>query len=66
MAWRQGRPSMRPVIEVSSGQGRGLVALAIQYGHLRTAMSGAYASRSRDGIHEDSQGAWMDGLVFRV
>ncbi|MDT7847361.1 hypothetical protein [Streptomyces justiciae] len=30
----------------------GLVALAIQYGHLRTAISGAYASRSRDGIHD--------------
>jgi hypothetical protein len=30
----------------------GLVALAIQYGHLRTAMSGHYASRSRDGIHD--------------
>jgi len=30
----------------------GLVALAIQYGHLRTAVSAGYASRSRDGIHE--------------
>ncbi|RSN60584.1 hypothetical protein DMH01_14890 [Amycolatopsis sp. WAC 04182] len=30
----------------------GLVALAIQYGHLRTAISGAYASRGRGGIHE--------------
>ncbi|GAA2774060.1 integrase [Kitasatospora cinereorecta] len=30
----------------------GLVALAIQYGHLRTAMSAGYASRSRDGIHD--------------
>ncbi|MEN8656178.1 integrase [Streptomyces sp. 21So2-11] len=31
----------------------GLVALAIQYGHLRTTMvSEGYASRSRDGIHE--------------
>lgn len=30
----------------------GLVALAIQYGHLRTAMSGHYASRGRDGIHD--------------
>ncbi|WP_326812333.1 hypothetical protein OIE62_07415 [Streptomyces scopuliridis] len=31
----------------------GLVALAIQYGHLRTALvSEGYASRSRDGIHE--------------
>ncbi|MFE2711947.1 integrase [Streptomyces mirabilis] len=29
----------------------GLVALAIQYGHLRTAVTGGYASRSRDGIH---------------
>ncbi|GAA4638993.1 hypothetical protein GCM10023196_098870 [Actinoallomurus vinaceus] len=28
----------------------GLVALAIQYGHLRTTVSGAYASRSRDGL----------------
>ncbi|HWO58947.1 MAG TPA: integrase [Umezawaea sp.] len=31
----------------------GLVALAIQYGHLRTTfVSGGYASRSRDGIHD--------------
>ncbi|APY85544.1 hypothetical protein A7J05_07305 [Streptomyces alfalfae] len=30
----------------------GLVALAIQYGHLRTSISAGYASRSRDGIHE--------------
>ncbi|WP_410585400.1 integrase [Amycolatopsis sp. lyj-108] len=30
----------------------GLVALAIQYGHLRTAISGEYASRGRGGIHE--------------
>jgi hypothetical protein len=30
----------------------GLVALAIQYGHMRTAVSGSYASRGRDGIHE--------------
>jgi hypothetical protein len=31
----------------------GLVALAIQYGHLRTALvSGGYASRSRNGIHD--------------
>ncbi|MFE0023351.1 integrase [Amycolatopsis sp. NPDC059021] len=30
----------------------GLVALAIQYGHLRTAVSGNYASRGRGGIHE--------------
>ncbi|MFJ9146584.1 integrase [Streptomyces sp. NPDC102270] len=30
----------------------GLVALAIQYGHMRTTISGGYASRSRDGIHE--------------
>lgn len=31
----------------------GLVALAIQYGHLRTTLvSEGYASRSRDGIHE--------------
>lgn len=30
----------------------GLVALAIQYGHLRTAVSGSYASRSRNGIDE--------------
>ncbi|MFC8829471.1 integrase [Streptomyces sp. NPDC057137] len=29
----------------------GLVALAVQYGHMRTAVSGAYAARSRDGIH---------------
>jgi hypothetical protein len=30
----------------------GLVALAIQYGHLRTAVSGAYATRGRGGIDE--------------
>ncbi|MFJ9530500.1 site-specific integrase [Streptomyces cyaneofuscatus] len=30
----------------------GLVALAVQYGHLRTAISGGYASRGRDGIHQ--------------
>ncbi|MFD8440475.1 integrase [Streptomyces microflavus] len=30
----------------------GLIALAIQYGHLRTAVSAGYASRSRDGIHD--------------
>ena len=30
----------------------GLVALAIQYGHLRTAVSGNYASRARGGVHE--------------
>lgn len=30
----------------------GLVALAIQYGHLRTAVSAGYAARSRDGIHK--------------
>ncbi|BEL13004.1 hypothetical protein Q0Z83_111950 [Actinoplanes sichuanensis] len=30
----------------------GLVALAIQYGHLRTAVSGGYANRGRGGIDE--------------
>ncbi|HEY1712578.1 MAG TPA: hypothetical protein VGG07_06725 [Solirubrobacteraceae bacterium] len=30
----------------------GLVALAIQYGHLRTAVSASYAQHSRDGIHD--------------
>jgi hypothetical protein len=30
----------------------GLVALAIQYGHLRTAVSAGHAGRSRDGIHK--------------
>ncbi|MGH3889414.1 MAG: hypothetical protein ACRDSZ_23115 [Pseudonocardiaceae bacterium] len=30
----------------------GLVALAIQYGHLRTAVAGSYASRGRGGIHD--------------
>lgn len=30
----------------------GLIALAIQYGHLRTSISGNYASRGRDGIHD--------------
>ncbi|WP_327724034.1 integrase [Streptomyces europaeiscabiei] len=29
----------------------GLVALAVQYGHLRTTVSAGYAARSRDGIH---------------
>ncbi|MEE1821644.1 hypothetical protein PUR61_05465 [Streptomyces sp. BE20] len=29
----------------------GTVALAVQYGHLRTALAAGYASRSRDGIH---------------
>ena len=28
------------------------MALAIQYGHLRTAVSGNYASRARGGVHE--------------
>ncbi|WP_129807790.1 hypothetical protein [Streptomyces albidoflavus] len=30
----------------------GLVALAIQYGHMRTVVSAGYASRSPDGIHD--------------
>jgi hypothetical protein len=30
----------------------GLVALAVQYGHMRTAVSGSYASRGRNGIDE--------------
>lgn len=30
----------------------GLIALAIQYGHLRTVVSEGYASRSRGGIHD--------------
>jgi hypothetical protein len=30
----------------------GLVALAIQYGHLRTSVAAGYAARSRDGIHD--------------
>ncbi|WP_328891692.1 hypothetical protein [Streptomyces sp. NBC_00316] len=30
----------------------GLVALAIQYGHLRTSVSAGYAARGRDGIHD--------------
>ncbi|MHA5052778.1 site-specific integrase [Streptomyces sp. SD15] len=30
----------------------GLVALAIQYGHMRTAMSAGYAARGRGGMHE--------------
>ncbi|UQI49854.1 integrase (plasmid) [Streptomyces sp. HU2014] len=30
----------------------GLIALAIQYGHMRTAVSAGYASRGRDGIHD--------------
>jgi integrase len=35
-----------------ANQPGGLVALAIQYGHLRTAISEGYASRVRDGIHD--------------
>ncbi|WP_079158487.1 hypothetical protein [Streptomyces caniscabiei] len=30
----------------------GLVALAIQYGHLRPSVAAGYAARSRDGIHD--------------
>jgi hypothetical protein len=30
----------------------GLVALAVQYGHMRTLISEGYAARQRDGIHE--------------
>ena len=30
----------------------GLIALAVQYGHLRTVVSQGYSSRQRDGIHE--------------
>lgn len=30
----------------------GLIALAVQYGHMRAAVSGGYASRGRGGIHE--------------
>ncbi|MCW2630817.1 hypothetical protein [Mycobacterium sp.] len=30
----------------------GLVALAVQYGHMRTLISESYAARQRDGIHE--------------
>jgi len=30
----------------------GLVALAVQYGHLRTLVSQGYSSRQRDGIHQ--------------
>ncbi|MBF6083168.1 integrase [Nocardia cyriacigeorgica] len=30
----------------------GLVALAVQYGHMRTVISEGYATRQRDGIHE--------------
>jgi hypothetical protein len=30
----------------------GLIALAVQYGHMRTAISGAYAARGRGGIHD--------------
>lgn len=35
-----------------ANQPGGLVALAVQYGHLRTAISEGYASRMRDGIHD--------------
>lgn len=35
-----------------ANQPRGLVALAIQYGHLRTAISEGYASRTRDGLQD--------------
>lgn len=30
----------------------GLIALAIQYGHIRTLVSSSYANRGRDGIHQ--------------
>ena len=35
-----------------ANQPGGLVALAVQYGHLRTAISEGYANRTRDGIQE--------------
>lgn len=35
-----------------ASQPRGLVGLAIQYGHLRTAISEGYASRTRDGLQD--------------
>ncbi|WP_158297077.1 site-specific integrase [Zhihengliuella sp. ISTPL4] len=35
-----------------ANQPGGLVALAVQYGHLRTAISEGYASRVRNGIHD--------------
>lgn len=35
-----------------ANQPGGLVALAVQYGHLRVAISEGYASRVRDGIHD--------------
>jgi len=35
-----------------ANQPGGIVALAVQYGHLRTAISESYASRVRDGIHD--------------
>jgi integrase len=45
----------------------GLVALAIQYGHMRTVVSAAYASRSREGIHDlldiETARATVDTLV---
>src|SRR4029453_3027606 len=36
----------------SPGDPGGLVALAVQYGHLRTLISEGYAARSRNGIHD--------------
>lgn len=35
-----------------ANQPGGLIALAVQYGHLRTAISEGYASRSRDGLQD--------------
>jgi hypothetical protein len=35
-----------------ANQPRGLIALAVQYGHLRTAIAEGYASRTRDGLQE--------------
>lgn len=46
------RPFRRTLAWHIARRPAGLVALAIQYGHLRTAVSAGYASRSRDGIHD--------------
>ncbi|MEU1676781.1 hypothetical protein ABZ752_32800 [Streptomyces roseifaciens] len=49
---RHRRDLFSPHADLARRRPGGLIALAIRYGHLRTAISGNYASRSRDGIHD--------------
>ncbi|WP_327115048.1 hypothetical protein OHB12_00365 [Nocardia sp. NBC_01730] len=46
----------------------GLVALAVQYGHLRTLVSEGYATRQRGGIHQllDMETDTADGVPLRI